>query len=103
MSLGKIIAEARKAAHLSQRSLAMRIRHENGRSVSVDYIRDLEHDRGRSPSAYVLDQLATVLIIDRYLLYYWAGRIPEEIRKLPAEANLVTAAFNFLRKMIRNR
>src|SRR5689334_11858943 len=100
MSLGRIVSDARKAANLSPESLAAQIRREDGRSISAKYIRDLEHDRIQAPSDFFIEQLSIVLNVPRETLYYYAGRIPGEIARLPADENRVATVFNSIRKLL---
>jgi len=80
-TFGKYIAEVRKQKGMSQKQLAEMIHHEEGGSISPQYLNDIEHDR-RSPSSdHMIQQFAGVLKVSANYLYYLAGRMPAQIRR----------------------
>lgn len=54
------------------------MRREDGKSVSAQYIHDIERDR-RVPSPFVLGEIARALGDERYYLAALAGHCPPEI------------------------
>ena len=83
-SFGSAIAEARKKKHVSQRELAARIRREDGRVISGQYVNDLEHDRRTPPAEFVIRQFAAELNLDADHLCALAGRWPTELTEIAA-------------------
>ena len=80
-TFGKVISNARKKKHLSQRQLAEKILREDGVSISPQYLNDIERDR-RSPSSdHIINQFSTVLDLTSDYLHYLNGRFPEKERK----------------------
>lgn len=81
-SFGRAISSARKKKEWGLKDLASRILRENGESISVQYLNDIEHDR-RSPSSdRMVKQFADALGVDVNWLYYLAGRFPEELLRM---------------------
>ena len=99
MTFGQVIAEARKAANLSQKELAALIRKEDGEPISPQYLNDIERDRRNPPSDFLIEQFAKELKIDVARLYYWAKKIPADIAPSKEnEARFVTAFKAFRRE-----
>jgi transcriptional regulator with XRE-family HTH domain len=73
MTFGEAIATARERAGLSQSELATWIIREDGRPISADYLDDLERDRRRPPSRFLVEQFGAVLDIPHGLLVRLAG------------------------------
>ena len=96
-TLGKAIAQKRKAMGLSQKDLAEKIIREEGDApISPQYLNDIEHDRRKPSSDHMMKQFSTVLSISENFLYYLADRVPTEIRNAaatPAEVDKWVAAF----------
>jgi len=80
MTFGSVIAEERKKAKLSQKELAALIKKEDGTQISPQYLNDIERGRRNAPSDYLIEQFAKALKIDVARLYYWAGKIPEDVK-----------------------
>jgi transcriptional regulator with XRE-family HTH domain len=101
-TLGQFLIERRKAQGLSQKEFAGLIKNRDGKSISATYLNYLEHDRGKPPD-YLLDQFARVLEVERDVLYFWAQRMPPDIR--PGEANevQVTAAYRAFRRELKSK
>ena len=97
-TFGRAISIARKEKEWGLKDLASRILRENGESISVQYLNDIEHDR-RSPSSdRMVKQFAVALGLDVDWLYYLAGRFPEDVRRKKLTANEVAAAMTAFRK-----
>ena len=73
MTFGQSISEARKRKNLSQRQLAARVTKEDGQPISPQYLNDFERDRRVPSSDRMIEQLAEVLGISKYVLYHRAG------------------------------
>lgn len=102
MTFGKIISEARKKLMLSQKELALKIiKAEDGKPISAQYLNDIEHERRNPDSDHLIKQFATVLKIDRDLLYFHARKIPHDMVKSAASEDDVRAAFQAFRKKIK--
>ena len=98
MTFGTIIAEERKKAQLSQKELAALVKKEDGIAISPQYLNDIERDRRNPTSDFLIEQFAAVLKIDPGRLYYFARRIPEDVKATPEnEANFVKAFRAFRR------
>jgi len=108
-SFGKIISDARKKADLSQKELAAKVKKEDGRPISPQYLNDIEHDRRNPPGEFLIEQFAKALNLPKDSLMIAAGMLPEEIRKLATESiaadkpEQVTEAFKAFRAKIRGR
>jgi transcriptional regulator with XRE-family HTH domain len=88
-TFGKYISEIRKRKGMSQKQLADLIQREEGGSISPQYLNDIEHDR-RSPSSdHMIHQFAGILKVSANYLYYLAGRMPAEVRRVNAPPNQV--------------
>src|SRR5262245_49274485 len=61
--LGDVINEARRAQRWSLRQLAEKVKKEDGTPISPQYLNDIELNH-RSPSTYVLRELARELALD---------------------------------------
>jgi transcriptional regulator with XRE-family HTH domain len=100
MSFGRVIAEARKRAGLSQKELAASVLKEDGRPISPQYLNDIEHDRRNPPPEYLIERFAEVLGINADLLYYRAGELPRDVRGADADEERVVAAYKAFRQEI---
>jgi transcriptional regulator with XRE-family HTH domain len=82
MTFGNLIAEERKKAKLSQKELAALVKREDGTPISPQYLNDIERDRRNALSDFLIEQFAKALKIDAARLYYWAKKIPDDVRVL---------------------
>ena len=98
----RAVSERRKALGMSQRELAAKIRKEDGQSISVQYLNDIEHGRRNPPSSeHLVGQFSEALQLDKDRLMMQAGYLPsdivEPIRELsrtdPEKAEVVLRAF----------
>ena len=84
-TLGRFISHARKQKGLSQKQLAERIKIEtedgSTRSISPQYLNDIEHDRRSPSSAQLVEQFSKVLELNVEYLSFLADRWPESLRK----------------------
>ncbi len=78
-TFGQVIVDARKAASLTQKAVAERLRRADGRRVLPPWLNDLEHDRRYPPENPVIEQLAQVLNVSTDFLYFHARRLPANI------------------------
>jgi transcriptional regulator with XRE-family HTH domain len=103
MSFGRILAEARKKAGLSQKDLAAQIRKEDGSSISPQYLNDIEHDRRNPPSEFLIAQFAKVLGLPKDYLSLAAGNVPSEEHKriISAKPDKVEQAYKAFRRNIK--
>lgn len=100
MSFGRALTEARRRANLTQRGLAARVLKEDGSSISAPYLHDLEHDKRNPPSPYLIEQFAAALEISPDVLYYWAGILPDDVRRDEVSESRILAAFRAFRREI---
>jgi len=103
MTFGKIIADARRKAGVSQKELALRIKKEDGESISAQYLNDIEHDRRNPPSEFLIAQFARELKFSKEYLCLAAGTIPEELHQklTAAPPETVEDAFRAFRRTIK--
>lgn len=98
-TFGQVITEARKKAGLTQKEVAERLRRGDGRTVLPPYLNDLEHDRRYPPENEVIEQLAKILSLSPDVLYFYARRVPADVRR-DADDIEVEAAYRAFRKVI---
>jgi transcriptional regulator with XRE-family HTH domain len=79
-TFGTIVREARVKAGKTQRQLAEHVRKEDGTPITPQYLNDIEFDR-RTPSEFVIRQIANALLLDADRLIYIAGSLPQDIVK----------------------
>jgi len=98
-TFGSAISAARRMKGYSQKELAERVKLEdeagNPKSISPQYLNDIEHDR-RSPSSdQLVNQFSKILDLNAEYLAFLADRWPDSLRRqIKSEAdftNLVTA------------
>ena len=102
-TFGELIAEGRKRARLTQRELAARIKVEDGRPISAPYLNDLEHNLRKPPRGHLIEQFARHLDIEADVLYFAAGRVPNDIRPESASEDQVMAAYRAFRMKLKPR
>ena len=73
MTFGIRIRQARKVLSLTQKDTARRI------GMSAQYLNDIERDRRAPPSDNFIEALADALVIQRDVLYFYAGRLPPDL------------------------
>lgn len=101
-TFGMIIAEARRAAGLSQKELAAKVKKEDGQAISAQYLNDIEHDRRNPPNEFLIAQFATILKLDKDVLCLSAGMIPQDLQKMAAaQPEKVQEAFRAFRKAVK--
>lgn len=81
MTFGEIVADARKKLGVSQKELASRIKREDGKPISPQYLNDIERDRRNPPAQYLIVQLAKELKLPQDYLVLAAGSLPKEIEE----------------------
>jgi len=98
-TLGELISRRRKELGLSQKELAVKIlREEDNKSISPQYLNDIEHDRLTPSSENIIQQLAKVLEVEPDYLFYLAGTISAEYRKQPRSQAEVVDVLSAFRK-----
>jgi len=105
VTFGKIIADARKKAGLSQKDLAAKIKKEDGEQISPQYLNDIEHDRRNPPSEFLITQFAKELKLSKEYLILTAGTLPQDIQKKIAvvDPEIVDEAYKVFRRTIREK
>jgi transcriptional regulator with XRE-family HTH domain len=83
MTFGERIKTERMRQRMSQKGLATLAQ------VSPQYLGDIEHDRRGAPSDDVIDRLAAALGCSADLVYFWAGRLPPQLRDTDADHNAI--------------
>lgn len=82
---GDFIREQRVSLKLSLRQVAEKIKKEDGETLSPQYLNDIEHNRRNPPSEYIIDQLASVLEIDKHYLLALKGELPKPVKNYLSE------------------
>jgi transcriptional regulator with XRE-family HTH domain len=93
LTFGQVIVRERKNRNLNQRELAMLVLKEDGKPISSTYLNDIEHDRRNPPSAFLIEQFAKALKLRPEVLYYYAGKLPQELSNLELENERIIAAY----------
>lgn len=101
-SFGSAISKARKTLGISQKDLAAKIRKEDDdQPITPQYLNDIEHDR-RSPSSdHIVKQLAKNLNISADVLYWLAGRMPQDVISKKRSPERIEAAFTAFRQTLK--
>lgn len=101
LTFGQMIAKARKSKPLSQKELAaMIVKEEDGSPISPQYLNDIEHDRRSPTSDHLIRQFAKVLGLQEGVLFFLAGKIPDDMRRKAQNPADVAKAFTNFRKAI---
>jgi transcriptional regulator with XRE-family HTH domain len=103
ITFGDFIAQHRTDQGLTQKEFAARIKQDDGKPLSVQYLNDIEHGRRGAPPDYVIKQLAKALRLESDLLYFRAGRIPSDIQKKSTSDKRATAGMRAFRYGLRRR
>jgi transcriptional regulator with XRE-family HTH domain len=103
-SFGKAISNARKILGISQKDLANKIlKEDDGQPITPQYLNDIEHDR-RSPSSdHIVKQLSKVLKVDADILYWLAGRMPEDVINKKKSPEKIQEAFLAFRQVLKEK
>lgn len=103
-TLGKAVRERRKALGLTQQELAMRVKFEDGRSMSETYLCVIEHDlykpREHKPREHIIAQFARALGTNPDVFFYLAGKVPPDLCELNATREQLEAAFKAFRRVL---
>lgn len=100
MTFGETIREYRLKSRFRQKEVADLVKKENGETITAQYLNDLEHDRRNPPPPFIIEQLASVLNINAYLLYHLAGKIPLDIRSVQTDREAIIRAYKNLHKQL---
>lgn len=101
VSFSQATSKARKRLGVSQKELAARIvKEEDGGSLSLQYVCDIEHDRRSSSSGHLNRQFSGTLNIPKHYLFSLAGRLADDLRLDAADPEKVVKVFaSFLRML----
>ena len=102
-TFGEFIMHRRKGLGLTQKEIAARIKQDDGKPLSVQYLNDIEHGRRGAPPDYVIKQLAKLLGVELDVVYFRAGRVPYDIRSRSISDERALAAFQAFRSALRRR
>ena len=97
MTMGSEIATARKKAGLSQKQLAAETLKEDGKSISAQFLNDIERDR-RRPSSHILNGLAARLGLEADDLHFLAGQVPPDFVEGKADPKRIEQAIAAFRR-----
>ena len=78
-TFGRAVSRIRKSRGWSLSYLASQILRENGKTISPQYLNDIEHDRRRPSSDHMIRQFAEVLGVDSDWLYYLTNQYPRDV------------------------
>ncbi|MFL6283676.1 MAG: helix-turn-helix domain-containing protein [Pyrinomonadaceae bacterium] len=101
MTFGRIIAEARKKASLTQRELAVLLKKEDGQPITPQYLNDIEHGKRNPPSDHLMKQLAKYLGLELDYLYACSGELPQDLRGPRVDKTKLVAGFAAIRKSLK--
>lgn len=103
MSFGQIISEARKKLGISQKTLAERIKKEDGEPISPQYLNDIERDRRNPPSEHLIAQFAKELDLSKDYLLLAAGTVPKDLaaRLSDSDPETIERAFRAFRRTLK--
>lgn len=93
MAFGHVVLRARSRAQLSQKEVAAQIVKEDGRAITPQYVHDIEVGRRKPRSDLLIEQLAVVLDIPREVAFYYADRLPPEMRQIEADDRRIVDAW----------
>jgi transcriptional regulator with XRE-family HTH domain len=99
-SFGDYIAARRKALNLKQKDLAAKIKKEDGTRISIPYLHDVEAGRRNPPSDDMIEQLGTILDVPVDILYFYAERMPADLKKFDVPEKQILAAFEAFRREV---
>lgn len=99
ITFGKIICDARKKKNLNLRQCAALILKEDKTPISFQYLNNLEKDRKKPPSEYIIEQLSKVLEIPIELLYFYAEIFPKNLDKSADHGKIIEAYKNFVQAL----
>ena len=100
-TLGKAVRERRMALGLTQREFAMRVRFEDGHSISATYLCLIEQGLYK-PRGHIIAEFARVLGVNPDVFFYLAGRVPPDVCEIDATNEELEAAFEAFRRVLRN-
>jgi transcriptional regulator with XRE-family HTH domain len=100
-TFGDFIAKRRKELGLTQKETAARIKQDDGKPLSVQYLNDIEHGRRGAPPDYLIQELGRALRLELDLLYFRAGRIPLDLRCRSVSDERAAAAYRAFRRELR--
>lgn len=99
-SFGRAIASRRKELKMSQKDLAAKIRKEDGTPITPQYLNDIEHDRRSPTSDHMVKEFARVLGLNADVLYWLAGRVPQDVKRRHISPEKIDQAFTAFRKAL---
>ena len=102
LSFGRQIAKRRKELGLSLKDVADRVKKEDGKPISPQYLNDIEHDRRQPDSEHLLDQLAASIKIQPEVLYYHAGKLGDSTKVQKVSDENIVAAYKAFRKTLKS-
>jgi len=104
-TFGEVVSSARQALGLSQRQLAARVKKEDGKHISPQYLNDIERERRIAPSEDVILHLAQVLKLEPDYLcglaQVWPADILAKIQHSSPKS--VHKAFRAFRKTLKQK
>ncbi len=83
--------------------MAGKIKKEDGTSISPQYLNDIEHDRRTPSSDHWIGEFSRVLEIDKDVLYYEVGQLPEDAREKDVDAENVKSAYKAFRRELKGK
>jgi len=98
-SFGTVVSKKRREKLISQKELAASIKKEDGSAISPQYLNDIERDRRNPPPEYIIKQLAQKLELSEDLLFFLAGKLPENLRDDYSEEQVEAAMKAFRKKL----
>lgn len=102
-TFGSEVRRARIEHNLSLREVTERLRKRPGsdETISIQYLNDIELDRRKPPSEYLIRQMAKILELDPDYLVFLAGQMPADLLRASADPERVVSAMRAMRRRIR--
>jgi transcriptional regulator with XRE-family HTH domain len=98
LTFGEAISDLRHTQGLNQRELAAKIAKEDGKTISQQYLNDIENGRRGAPSPHIITQMAKALDTDAAFLAYKAGQLPSELRDIVEDRDALREAIDAFRR-----
>ncbi len=92
ITLSNLISQARKRKKLTLKKLALKIKREDGKSISSQYLQDIEDGKRITCSSHLLNELAKTLDLNDDYLHYVIGKFsPDDRKEILCEEDFIAA------------
>lgn len=101
-TFGSIIRDARTKKNMTLKELSLHIRKYDDLHISPQYIHDIEKNHRKPTSDYIIQQLALALDINSDALYFYAGKLPPDIRLMELSEKEIIEAFQIFSEVLKS-